>query len=81
MIRLEVLADPVCLSETVEACCGEQNRIDMAFGEFAQTRVYVAAKFNSLDVGPRASSCARRRWLLVPMSAPFGRAARPPMVD
>ena len=48
---IEALADPIGFAQAVEAGGGEQNRVDLAFGQLAQARIHVAAKFDGLNVG------------------------------
>ena len=52
LLRIEPLADPIGLSQPLEASGGQQNRFHLPLGELAQPRVNIAAKLDGLDVGP-----------------------------
>ena len=51
-LRIESLANPLGFFQSVKACRGQQNRIDLVLGQLAQAGVHVAAKLDCLDVGP-----------------------------
>src|ERR1700722_13477064 len=53
VIRFKALADPFGLFQAIKAGSSQQNGIDLAFSQFAQACVDVAAEFDSLDVGPK----------------------------
>ena len=55
ILRGKAFADPVGFLETIEAGGGEEDGIDLAFGEFAQASIDVAAKFNRINVGAKSA--------------------------
>ncbi len=50
---IQTLPHPFRLFETVEACSGQQNCIHLPFGQLAKAGIDIAAKFDSLDIGPK----------------------------
>src|SRR5581483_5059403 len=51
LIDLEARADALAEAEPIEAGAGEQDRIELAFVELAQTRADVAAQLGDLQIG------------------------------
>lgn len=50
VMRLETLADPLGLFKPVEAGSGEQDGVDLAFFEFAEAGVDIAAEFDGFNI-------------------------------
>ena len=71
-LRLDREGDLLAAPEPAQPGGREHDRVEVALLELAQPRVDVAAQLDDLEVGPAASSWARRRRLAVPTRAPCG---------